>query len=358
VCGLRKLTYFNRTREQTIDVPISATPAGVASVGIVVASDDGYIRFYRSDLDKVFWERRVSSGVYASLIVDPVRKWVVVATTNGLIVALDLRGNVQWSVETKTSICATPLLLPDADILVVAGFGARCFGFDMPTGNRVFERTLPPPWHTDYGGKAAHRDPYASPVTTSGSTFVLCCAEQVLAFAADGTELWRSDAGHSVKASPAFLESTGEVAVCTVAGECHFIDRSGDIVGSCDLGAKVTASPAVSGGILAVGVVSEAVIGIDAHRRAPRWEMCHGGPRSYTSITVSPAGDFVYTNCRGNVMCVRSADGHFLWETSQVLGLADHTPDLDITPLVVDDGTMYCGSYTGYLYQFRFQREV
>ncbi|MEU5761278.1 PQQ-binding-like beta-propeller repeat protein [Nocardia sp. NPDC047648] len=355
VCGIRKMEYFNQKMQRTLEVPVSATPAVIGTIGTVVASDDGYVRFYSADLAKVYWERRLNSGVYASLVVDPAREWIIVAATSGMILALDLRGTVQWIAETGIPIYATPILLPDSDMLVIAGFRSHCLGLDVGTGSTVFDRALPAPWHETHRSTAAYRDPYASPVAMTNDSVVVCCAEHVLAFTADGSELWRRELEHAVKASPVMVETTGEMVVCTVDGGCHFISTTGELTGTWPMNAKVVASPALSGDIIAVGSQSDVVVGLNIHSREPQWTSMVGGPRSYTSMTVLPSGDFLCTNGRGNVLCLGRDHGQFVWETSQVLGLPEHEPDMDITPIAGPDGNLYCASYSGYVYRFLFR---
>ncbi|MER6681958.1 PQQ-binding-like beta-propeller repeat protein [Streptomyces olivaceoviridis] len=355
VCAHRRLTHDSAHLGQTVPVPVSSTPAVVAGVGVVVASDDGRLRFFDPGLGKVYWERRLDRSVYASLVVDQARRHVIVATTSGLITCFDLRGTLVWSRKAEFPVFATPTVLPGADLLVVAGFHSRCLGLALGTGELVYDRPLPRPWSAAHGGVAAYRDPYASPVPAADDTAVLCCGEHVVALAADGTEVWRQEIGHPVKASPALLHETGRLAVCPVDGRCVLLDaKTGRPEAEVRLGAKITGSPAVSGDVLAVGTQLGTVTGLTSSGEM-RWTSPQGAPRSYTSLTVLPDGNFVATAERGNIVCLAREDGRFLWESSQVLGLPDHEPALDITPIAAASGSMYAASYGGDLYQFLFQ---
>ncbi len=261
-----------------------------------------------------------------------------------------------WSANVGVPLYATPTVLPQSEVLVFAAFHSRCIGLRLETGDQVFDQQLPPPWHSPHGGVAAYRDPYASPATTEVDTAIVCCAEHVLCLAPDGTELWRQDIGHAIKASPAALHATGEVAVCPVDGRCLFLDsRTGQFRGEVFLDAKITGSPAVSDRIIAVGTQRDTVAGIDIRAHEMVWNSPHGAPREYTSFSVLPDGNFVATSRHGNVVCLQRDDGRFLWESSQVLGLAEHQPTMDITPMTGPDGSMYCASYSGNLYYFSFQ---
>lgn len=355
VCGHRRLTYYNSTLDRTIDVPVSATPAVVNGIGVIVASDDGFVRFFDPTLTQIYWERRLKSSVYASLLVDHERSRVLVAATNGHIFSFDLRGNVAWATKTGVQVCATPTKLLDSEVVVVAAFGSRILGLDLRDGSIVFDRPVPAPWHAEYGGQAAHRDPYASPAATSEGTVIVGCAEFALCFSADGTELWRHEIGRAIKSSPAVIAKSQEVVLCSMDGRCSFLDtRSGELRAEIFLGSQITGSPAVSGSTVAVGTRLGNVVGLSTITREMVWESRQGAPREYTSLTVLPDGNFIATSDSGNIVCLRACDGAFLWESSQILGLPNHEPGMDITPVAGYDGHMYCASYSGNLYQFRF----
>jgi outer membrane protein assembly factor BamB len=239
---------------------------------------------------------------------------------------------------------------------MIAAFRSCCVGLQLETGERLFHLRVPEPWHASVGGAASYRDPYASPAITAEGAAILCCAEHVLCLAADGSELWRHDAGHSIKASPVALQDTAEVAVCTVDGRCIFLDsRSGRLVAETFLDGKIIGSPALSGDMLAVGTQCDEVTALHVRTHQIAWKSRQGAPRSYTSFSILPDGNFIATASRGNVVCLRREDGRFLWESSQVLGLPDHEPAMDITPVAGPDGSLYCASYTGVLYYFRFR---
>jgi outer membrane protein assembly factor BamB len=324
----------------------------------VFATYDGRVRLCDSSLQKVYWEHRLDAAVYASPVVDAARRTIVVATTGGLMQALDLRGRTVWSARTGGPVYATPTILPDAGVLVVSVFGSRCTGLRLDTGVTVFSRALPEPWPARCGGSAAHRDPYASPATLDTGDVAVGCAEHVVCLGPDGTQRWSRDLGASVRASPVAVHAEGEVAVATVDGRCTFLDsRSGEVRGTVTLGGSVVASPALSGAVLAVGIQSGTAYGLDVRTRTVLWQVRDTAPRDHSSFTVMPDGGFAVTTARGNVVALGRDDGRFRWETSQLLGLPEHDPALDVTPVVAPDGNMYCGSYSGVGYRFRFRTD-
>jgi outer membrane protein assembly factor BamB len=355
VCGYRQLSH--RTSSGTeIPVPVCSTPAVAGTEGVVVGTYDGRIRLYTSDFAEVRWEYRLTAPVYASLLVDQSQSTVIATAADGTVACLGLDGHVVWRTRIDAPIYSTPTLLPEADLLGIAGFGSRCAGLNLGTGEEAFIIGLPQPWHAGIGSSAAVRDPYASPLALPGGDFVIGCAEHVLRLTAAGEQVWQHDIGHSIRASPAFAGATGEVVVCAVDGLCRFIDtRDGRETGVIVLGGKVTGSPAVSGRVLAIGTQQGHAFGIDVVRHDIAWSVPSGAPRDHTSFTVLPDGNFAVTAENGNIVARSRSDGRFLWETSQLIGLANHDPTLDTTPVAAPDGSMYCGSYSGMLYRFRFR---
>ncbi|WP_324198891.1 outer membrane protein assembly factor BamB family protein [Nocardia amamiensis] len=317
------------------------------------------MRYYTPDLQIVRWEHRLDGPVYASLVLDTRRKAVLAATTNGTLTCFSLDGAVVWRTTVPGPIYATPAVADELDTLGVATFGSRGLGVDLASGQLLYDFQLPRPWHAAVGGLAAQRDPYASPAITLEGAMVFGCAEHAVCLAPDGTERWHFDAGAAVRASPVVIESTGEVAVCTVSGACHFLSAATGVrVASLSLGGKITASPAVSDSRLVIGIDDGRVFGIDVSTHKTAWTRPEGTPRDHSSFTVLPTGDFIATTSRGNIQGFRRDDGQFLWETSQLLGLGNHRREMDITPIASADGSMYGASYTGELYYFRFRNDA
>ncbi|MFK0017402.1 PQQ-binding-like beta-propeller repeat protein [Streptomyces sp. NPDC091027] len=355
VCGYRRLSHRTSAGED-IPVPVCSTPAVVGSAGVVVGGYDGRVRLYTADFADIHWEHRLTAPVYAPLVVDRARSTVVAVAVDGSVICLDLGGGVVWRTCVVTPVYATPTVLPASGLLVLAGFGGGCTGLDLATGKHVFDVSLPRPWHALTGGSAAGRDPYAGPLALPGGDFIAGCAEHAVRMTGAGRPVWLRDFGHAVRASPAFAPVTGEVVVCTVDGKCRFLDAgTGRETGVIALDGKIIGSPAVSGGVLAVGTQRGPAFGIDLVRRDIIWSVPNGAPRDHTSFTVLPSGDFAVTAENGNVVARTRDDGHFLWETSQLLGLANQDPALDTTPVAAPDGSMYCGSYSGAVYRFRFR---
>lgn len=356
VVGHRRLVHCKASGEE-IPVPVCATPAIIGSAGIILAGYDGVVRFLDPSLTKEFWSIRLRAGVYAPLVVDSKGPGVLVACIDGTIARLSLRGALEWSVSLDDlPVYSAPLVLAAARLLVVATYHGRCFGLDLDDGSIRFDLELPQPWHAANGGLTAWRDPYASPAAVNDEKFVQCCGESTLLIDACGEVLWEYASGASVRASPAFIPRTDEVLVVTATGDCHFIlATSGEARCGPALGARVVASPAVSGYIAGVGTNAGDFFGVDVEKGMVKWRKAGFAPRDHSSVAVLPSGDFILTTERGNTAALRASDGRFLWETDQRLGLGDHDPRMDLTPLAALDGHLYCASYSGSVYSFMFQ---
>lgn len=66
-------------------MPVSASPAVLPGVGAVLAADDGHVRLVDHSLAKTYWQRRLDSSIYASVVVDRSRRHVLVTATSGLV---------------------------------------------------------------------------------------------------------------------------------------------------------------------------------------------------------------------------------------------------------------------------------
>ncbi len=357
VTRLRRIRFDNATIGRSIDVPISATPAVVDDVGVLVGSDDGYVRFLSRDLQKIFWERRLSASIYASLVVDPGARRVIVCDTSGLVCAIGLRGELAWARKLGHPIFATPAIHPPTDSLTIGAFGDMAFGLCLGSGEPCYQANLPAPWYAEVDSPVARRNPYASPAITATGETVFCSGSSVVLLSPDGREIWNISLGADIKSSPIILATAGLAVVTDVSGGCHMIQlESGKIRTRLPLGAKVVASGAHSGTIVAVGATNGHVWGIDCVNDDVAWTSGFGAPNEYGSITTTPLGDFVATSAVGNCVCLAAESGAFLWETSQVMGLPDQATRMDITPIVDRAGRMYGAGYDGSLYQFSFQR--
>lgn len=357
VSAYRHFTVTTERIGKTIDVPISASPAVIPNVGAIIASDDGYVRFLDHSLKKVYWERRLNSSIYASLVIDASRRRVIVAATGGLIVCLDLKGTLIWHIDLGYPIFATPSIIEETGLLIVAVFHHRCFAIKLSDGEKIFEYDLPKPWHAALNFPATYRDPYASPVTLADGNAVICSGSHATCLSSSGQLVWSQNLGSAIKASPAAVSGGSNLAVCSVSGECIFLcGKTGAVLSTISLGSKITGSPAVSGNVLVTGTCADTVFGIDTDSRLVIWKAFQGTPRDYTSFSVLPDGNFI-SNCnRGNIICFNRKDGKFLWESSQVMGLIDHDPTMNISPIASTDGSLYCASYTGYIYRFQFRQ--
>jgi len=352
----RQFTYKNKTEGKEFAVPISATPVVIEGVGLLVVSDDGYIRFMDFKFAKVFWEHRLSASIYSSPVFAPEIDAVIVASTNGKIVALSLNGTLKWQINTEDPIYASVVISQHR--LFVACFNRAFHAFDVHTGKVCFSLKLNPSWSVAAGGIASFRDPYATPCVQRDGSVVVACGESLTCYSPDGEPNWQTYMQAGIRASPASSHSTDRVMVGLVNGDVVVLNgRNGNEVARISTNAKIVHSPAISNDIACIANERGDVLGIDLVRLSIVWAYQAGTEMDYTSITLSPAGDFVFVTKRGNAICVGAIDGKFLWETSQHLQLANHEREMHTTPIITRSGMMFCGSYSGSLYRFNFREK-
>lgn len=354
VSGLVRQKYYNNKEKRSFDVPVSATPAVVEGVGVIVASDDGYIRFYSMGFKKIYWERRINSSFYASPVFSSKRKYIYICSTNGDVLAISLSGVVKWHTKLEHGIYSTPAINIQDDIFIVATFDSLLFYLNLNDGKVINKIELDKPWHYGFSLNA-QRYVYASVAMTRGNLTIICNSTTIYEFDEFGKIVWKKNLKDEVKSSPVVIDDLNLVVVFTVKGNCLFFDFNGNLLNDIFLAEKISGSAAYNGDILCVGGTNGSVFGISLMKRKILWLREWNIPFDYTSITFLPNGNFVAVNKNGNIVCISKESGEFVWESSQVLGLVDHNTAMHITPSISNYGYVYCGSYEGNLYEFKFK---
>lgn len=355
ITAFREFVYYNKTLDSTIRVSLSATPIIVEGVGVIVCTDDGYVRLLKLDLSSQFWELRLAAPIYSSPIYLRGKKSVVVSTVGGTVCAVSLTGRVLWRASLECQVYAGVVCCEST--LFVATFNYNLYLLEADTGTIVRHCLLPPPRGAKANGLSAFRDPYASPCIVD-SDVVVACGEHISRFSSAGDVVWSVGLSALIKSSPAFSKSANCLMVASVDGKVTLLDpESGSPMHVIRCAAKVIHSPAVSGDIGCLGDESGTIYGIDLRNKKVIWTYSVGAALGYSSVTLNPVGDFVLITERGNALCLAKQYGNFIWETSQNLQLENHERTMQTTPIISNQGDMYCGSYSGNLYRFNFLGE-
>ena len=356
ITAFRRFQFTVEEDGRVVDVPVSATPVVVDGVGILVVSDDGYVRFFKDDLSKVFWERRVPQTLYASPVFVEDEQLLVVASQGGHVVAFDLLGTVRWRADVGHPVYGSPGLDLARGAIYLSTFRHRLHGLDVRTGALRWTAELPAPWSAGFGSPQAPRDPYASPVVDGDGRIYLTSAEHLHCFGPDGRLRWRLDTGDTVRASAAVDDATRTCAIASVRGEVWLVDTAqAKVRRRIASGGKILQSPAISGGTLFVGNELGRIDALALASGERVWTAELAQPLDHGSITLTPPGDPVFVAGNGNAICLAREDGAFQWETSQVLDEPEHDRRMNGTPVVAPSGLMVAISYAGYLYRFQFR---
>lgn len=352
ITAYREFSYNNKRLGQVIRVALHSTPVLIEGVGLIACSDDGFIRFIKLSLDEVFWELRVAASIYSSPIYLNDKKAILVCTTGGSVLAISLMGKLLWKTSVEFPIYAGAIRSGSSIFVGVFNYSLYCL--DVDTGRIQFQYQLPAPRGARVGGIAAFRDPYATPCVAN-DLVIAVCGESVVCVSPEGTLVWSVRFQGSIRSSPAFCSEFNTLVIASVDGRITLLDGgSGKLLKEFNCSAKIVNSPAISKGIACVGDESGKVYAIDIRMKEVKWVYEVGAALGYTSVTLTPADDFVFLSERGNAVCVSRDEGRFLWETSQNLQLTDHERCMHVTPIISQQGQMYCASYSGYLYRFDF----
>lgn len=359
LAGYSRLEHAGKSDDKAIPVPVCATPAILPGVGVIVGAYDGTVRLFDPLFEKTFWTRRLFAPIYAPLLWLPEGDRVIVADTRGTVVCFSLKGAEIWTLMLDKPVYPAMEVLRGTGRIFVCCFDGELTVIDADKGDIVAQAQLPRPWFAERAPRAGHRDPYASPIQIGPDRVLVSAANTLTAFDCAGEVVWRHVGKAQYRASPTACSTHSTVLATSVDGMCSLLDgESGKPLCVFALGDKVVASAATSGGVAAIGTASGQVHGIDMSTGQEKWSHLHGAPFDHTGFSLLPDGGFICTNAKGNVVARDGADGRFLWETSQLIGLTDHPPRIDTTPICTPNGIMYAGSYEGALYAFIFQERL
>ena len=338
---------------QPVNVAFNASPLGVSGIGAIFAGEDGRVRFFDSTLERTYWTRRMDAGVYSSLIAIPHTKDLIVASVDGMVVRLDLRGHAHWVSRLGHPVYGTIAFLEDGRTAVIPSFGHKAFLLDIHTGQVIASVDGRGTFNSRFAfALAYHRALYASPTIRADGCFVIVDHDVVSCYRPSGARVWESRSAGLIRSSPVAVGDA--VITCTTTGVLQRWDKAGNNEYSIRLNGRVDASPAVQGGNVIVSSRESGTESFQVDSGELRWRTPAVRAFEYTSIVALPSGVCVMTTDRGTVVGLDTESGDFVWETSQVLGRPDRSTSVETTPAICADGLMYVASYSGDCYRFRF----
>ncbi|MEZ5332562.1 MAG: PQQ-binding-like beta-propeller repeat protein [Thermoanaerobaculia bacterium] len=292
------------------------------------------------------WTAEVGGAVWAPLGVDETRELLFVATDSGSLWALSARdGSTTWKRDLASAVRAAPTL--DGDSLLVHTDGETIHRLDAATGEAIWSRELgvEPTERLGPDAPGAPWDFYASAVAaTPERLFVGTRAGTVHALsAADGAELWRTDAGAAVTATP--LALTDRIVVATLGGRVLALDPAdGRVLWDRDLGGGIPADPVMVDGRIWVGTRAYEIQALDPADGATAWTRYLWFSWVDSSPTVRDGVAYSGSSDALEVLALDPAHGSSLWEAS-VPGWAWATPAVTASTVVA--GTVGTEGYMG-----------
>lgn len=348
----RKLSYFNKTKQQEIDVPISSCPVFIGE-NLLVASDDGYVQLFDKDLENALWKRRILGSPYAPLLIHGSPPHVLVTTTNGLIASFSLKGELIWETKLKSGVLGAPLEITNG-VLAITQHNGYLFFLDGKTGAVTGSIYLPCSVKWPSGSISLNRDPYASPIS-GVKNLIIARGSDVFCINPHSFEIeWKAKLGGLQKATLAYDLKTGLVFAANCDGTLYILDEcAGEVVEAISFGEKMISSPAIVDGVLVFSGLGGKLRGFDILKRELLW-VRNSPVEGYTSVVPLKDSKVCFVNRRASLECVDSDSGRFLWETSEVLGIPGHDSKVDTTPVVSRSGLIVSTSYSGYICLYTF----
>ena len=352
VIRARKLTYFNKTKSQEIDVPISSCPVFIGD-NLIVASDDGYVQLFDKDLENILWKKRVLGSPYAPLMIHGNPPHVLITTTNGIVASYSLKGELAWETKLQSGILGTPLEITSG-VLAITQHNGYLFFLSGETGSLISSVYLPCSGKWPMRSISLVRDPYSSPISGTQGV-IIARGSDVFSINSENFEIqWKAELGGLQKATLAYDPKTRLIFAANCDGSLYILDESsGEVVDVISFGEKMISSPAIINGVLVFSSLGGKLRGLDILKRNILW-VRDSSVEGYTSIVPINNSKVCFINRRASLECVDISSGCFYWETSEVLGIPDHDSKVDTTPVFSKGGLVVSTSYSGYICLYEF----
>ena len=349
----RKLSYFNKAKQQQIDTPISSCPVFIGNK-LIVASDDGFIRLFDENLDSILWEKRVLGSPYAPLIIHGNYSQVLVTTTNGICASFSLKGELIWEVKLESGILGTPLEIAN-NVIAVTQHNGYLFFLDGKIGTIISSVHLPCSAKWAEGSISLVRDPYSSPIF-GAQNLIIARGSDVFSINPNNFHVvWKAGLGGLQKSTLAYDLKTGLLFATNCNGNLYILDEiNGEVLETFSFNEKMISNPAIINGVLVFSSLGGKLHGFDILKRKVLWTR-DSVVEGYTSVVpLNNNSKACFVNNRASLECINSDNGDFLWETSEVLGLPDHDSKINTTPVISNDGLIVSTSYSGYICLYAF----
>lgn len=184
-----------------------------------------------------------------------------------------------------------------------------------------------------------------APAFLKGNVFVAGQDGQIARFDADGSQVWRIDAGRKLSSGVGVGDNL--VLAGTAKGEVLAFDHGGKPLWQAKATSEVLSAPQTEGDIVVVRTGDGRIFGLDAKDGKRKWVYQRATPalvlRSYAGVAIT-RGAVLAGFSGGKLVALNLANGNVGWEATVALprGATELERIADITSLPVVDGDRVC----------------
>ncbi|MFO7915925.1 MAG: PQQ-binding-like beta-propeller repeat protein [Candidatus Krumholzibacteriales bacterium] len=218
------------TGEKVWELPLGSkvvsTPASIGKL-LFVGSMNGDLHCIDTDTGKEVWKRKLGDGIWSSIWAEG--DHIVAATVDGFIKKLDRNGGIIWSETPGRDIYATPLCIPEEDLIVVGTIKGLISAFRLSDGVLKWQYAV--------------NDEVRSTPATYGDNIVIGTDDgKVYCFNTAGRMKWMQDIGMAVRSKP--LLKDGVVYITSYKSKLTAIDLStGNVLAEYPTESRIYSSP-------------------------------------------------------------------------------------------------------------------
>jgi outer membrane protein assembly factor BamB len=300
---------------------LRSSPA-VTGGRIYIGSGDQHLHVLNAATGKIVWQFLTGDEIVSSAALSGVI--VTFASLDGFLYGVNiLTLEEEWRLDTRNPVYASPTIVNDA-----AYVGSGTHLMSVAWGSGVVN------WDVDLGGTIRS----SATVFDPGIVVVGTDSGEVIALEAfTGNELWRTETGGSIWASPAY--ANGLIVVGSNDQSLYALDAvTGEVRWTFEAAGFVASSAALHEGQVFVADGVGKVYALDGTDGSLIWQAETGGP-VYAATTYCDGVVYIASEGSGSVFAFDAATGDELWRFK-----TGYAGDNRSSSAVLIDGVLYIGS--------------